>query len=300
MLESGPEANAGRRDGFGPGAGLAPEAEAARVANQRAAERLARRQWSVDALSSLALAVTLLVLAEVIVGARWVSPLLVPQPSDVFGAIWDGLVERGTYWPHLRSTVSAAGLGFLISSSLAVVVAALLSLSRRVERIIYPFIVSFQTLPKVALAPLVLLWFGFGARAKLMVVIIVVFFPMFVSTLQGLRVREQERYDLMKSLGASKLEQLTHLRIPAAVPYIFGGLHIGVVFSLIGAVVAEFVGSNEGLGYVLLLEKAAFNVPGVFAILALLMALGTSLHFVMKFIERRVAFWAQDVTLHAT
>jgi NitT/TauT family transport system permease protein len=205
----------------------------------------------------------------------WVSPLLVPRPTTIGMALSDGLFSRGTYWVHIRSTTLIALCGFVIAGFLGIAVASFLSMSARIEEIIYPYIVAFQTLPKVALAPLIVIWAGFGNTSKLIIVVIVSFFPIFMSTLQGLRVRDRDQYQYLQTLGATRIQILFNLRLPAAAPHIFSGLHIGVLFSLIGAIVAEFVGSDSGLGYVLLLDKSAFNVPGVFAILTLLVVIGT-------------------------
>lgn len=246
---------------------------------------------------TLASFVVLLALWEITSRLGWISPLLVPRPSMIAMALWDGLFERGTYWRHIASTTLIGLGGFVIAGVLGISVASALSMSAWLEEIIYPYIVAFQTLPKVALAPLIVIWAGFGSASKLIIVVIVSFFPIFMSTLQGLRVRDRDQYQYLQTLGANRYQILFELRLPAATPHIFSGLHIGILFSLIGAIVAEFVGSDSGLGYVLLLDKSAFNVPGVFAILALLVVIGTLLNLVMRFIESRVAFWARDLSV---
>lgn len=266
-----------------------------RPSSQQLGERTGLARIPSPVLTLLSFIVILLVwqIASVL---GWISPLLVPRPSMIAEAIWDGIVARGTYWVHIQSTTLIAIGGFAIAAILGIVVASVLSMSSRIEEVVYPYIVAFQTLPKVALAPLIVIWAGFGNSSKLIIVVIVSFFPIFISTLQGLRVRDRDQYQYLQTLGASRLQILLNLRLPAATPYIFSGLHIGILFSLIGAIVAEFVGSNSGLGYVLLLDKSAFNVPGVFAVLVLLIVIGTLLNLAMRFAEHKIAFWARDLS----
>jgi NitT/TauT family transport system permease protein len=246
-------------------------------------------------LLTVLLAVTLLALAEIAARREWVSDLVLPPPSAVADALVAGFGD-GFYWPHIWSTLSATALGFALAAASAIMVAGVIASFDRVEGVLLPFIIAFQTLPKIAVAPLVVLWLGFGSSAKVFIVTIVCFFPILINTLQGLKLRDREQVELMKSLGATRWQLYRMIRMPNAVPYIFAGLHIGVIYALIGAVVAEFVGSRAGLGYILLVAKAQFNVPGVFAILFLLMLLGLVLHGVMLIAERRAAFWAREVS----
>jgi len=118
--------------------------------------------------------------------------------------------------------------------------------------------------------------------------------------LQGLKIRDRTQFELFQSLGATRWQMFVHLRLPSAVPYIFAGLHIGAIFALIGAVVAEFVGTGSGIGYAMLQAKASFDVPGVYVCLVLLMVLGTLLNFIMRRLEQRVAFWIPDVSRVST
>ncbi len=248
-----------------------------------------------DGVLSIALAVVLIGLAELSASRGWVSDLVLPAPSAVLNALVDGF-STGIYWPHLFSTFSATLLGFVLASVIAIVLAGLLTSIPLLERTVLPFIFAFQTLPKIAVAPLVILWIGFGFDGKVFIVVLVCFFAILVPSLQGLKIRERDQLELMQSLGASKVQMFRYLRMRNAVPYIFAGLQVGMVFSLIGAVTAEFVGSTAGLGYILLQNKAQFNVPGVFAILVLLMIIGLTLNGIVRFAERKIAFWTQDLS----
>ncbi|MGE3620231.1 MAG: ABC transporter permease [Acidimicrobiia bacterium] len=241
------------------------------------------------------LVAAILLLAEVSASRQWISPFIVPAPTDVWTAFWDG-VDRGIYWPHIRSTVSAMAVGFALASVGSIALAAVLVSFRALERAVTPIIVAFQALPKVAVAPLVLIWLGFEQQAKVAIVTVVTFFPILVNAMQGLRARDREQWELFRSLGASRLQAVRYLRLPTALPYIFAGLNIGAVFALIGAVVAELVGTRNGLGYLLMIERANFNAPGAYAILFILMAIGVLLQRAVAFAERRTIFWAADLT----
>jgi NitT/TauT family transport system permease protein len=127
-------------------------------------------------------------------------------------------------------------------------------------------------------------------------VITACFFPILMNALHGLKVRDRDHLELMRSLGATRLQLFVRLRLPNAMPYIFAGLHIGVIFALIGTVVAEFVGTNAGIGYVMLQAKANFDIASVYACLLMLMVIGVLLHTAMKQLEKRAAFWAQDIS----
>jgi NitT/TauT family transport system permease protein len=235
-----------------------------------------------------------LALLEYAVRGGFVSSMILAAPSDVFNALIDGF-SRGIYPRELGSTLGSAGMGFLLAFVVSFTIAGLLASSSRAEAIFYPFVVAFQSLPKVAIAPLVVIWLGFNDVSKVVIVMIICFFPMLVNNLQGLKVRDRTQHELFKALGASKIQYFLYLRTPSALPFVFAGLRISTVFALIGAIVAEFVGSRHGIGKVLLYEKSAFNVPGVFAVLVLLMIVGICLHLVTAFLERRLMFWAREI-----
>lgn len=278
-------------------ASIAPGRDGGPAAPPRSPRRIGRVPMGrvVDGLLSLLLAIGLIALAEVAANRQWVNPLILPNPSSVWAALVDGF-ERGIYWRHIRSTVFSTLAGFGSAALVAITIGGILAAVPRLERIFYPFIVAFQTLPKVAVAPIIILWLGFGTQSKVVVIATICFFPILVNTLQGLRIRDKERLELLRSLGASRWQLFRYLRFPDALPYVFAGLSIGVVFALIGTVIAEFLGSREGLGVLLVQQQAAFNVPGMFAALILLMVVGLILNAVTRFAERKIVFWAADLS----
>lgn len=248
---------------------------------------------TVNRLISLGVAVVLVVTCEILVGAGVVSRLVLPAPTDVVAALVRG-VQSGVYPTHILSTLSSALTGFAIVVVLAVLIAGLLAMYARLEEIAYPFIVAFQTLPKIAIAPLVIIWVGFGDPSKIVIVAISCFFPVFVNVLEGLRIRDKERAELMQAIGANRWQTFRYVRLPGSLPFFFTGLHLGIIFALIGTIVAEFVGSRSGLGVLLLQAKAMFDVPSMFAVLLILMVLGIVLNRSVKFLERRLVFWARE------
>jgi NitT/TauT family transport system permease protein len=255
-----------------------------------------RRPRVPNLVYTVGIAVGLLALAEVAANNEWVSRLILPAPT----AVWDALIagfSTGIYWEHILSTVRSTLGGFLLAAVLAVSIAGLLASIERLEKIFLPFIVAFQTVPKIAIAPLIILWLGFGDSAKVVIITVICFFPILVNSLQGLKLRDRDQLELMQSLGATRWQLFRYIRVPNSLPYVFAGLHVAIIFSLIGAVVAEFVGSRSGLGYILIQSQGQFNVPGVFAILLILMVIGVTFHRVMVLIERKVAFWSQDVSV---
>ena len=239
-------------------------------------------------------AVGMTILAEVAANREWVSPLILPQPSRVWDALVDGW-RAGLYADHIASTVSATLAGFVTAAVAAIALAGVFTSLPRLERVFLPFVIAFQTLPKIAIAPIIILWLGFGDRSKVAITATICFFPILVNTLQGLRLRDRERLELFQSLGATRWQLFRYLRVPDALPYIFAGLNIGLVFALIGTVVGEFLGSESGLGVLLIQEQVAFNPPGMFAALLHLMIVGLILNAAVRLLERKFLFWAADL-----
>jgi NitT/TauT family transport system permease protein len=279
---------------------IEPERRAPRRAIDRGPARppsAIARLWEIvpDRLLTLLVTLALLALAEVAARNEWVSRLILAAPTDVVQTLWAGLLD-GIYWRHAWSTLQATLGGFALAAVSAIAIAGMLASIPRLERVFLPIIVALQTVPKIAIAPLIILWLGFGGGGKLIIVTIVCFFPILVNTLQGLRMRDRSQLELMQSLGATRWQMFRYVRVPNALPFVFAGFHISILFALLGAIVAEFVGSRAGLGWLLLQSRAQFNVAGAFAILILLMVIGSALYRIVHFLERRIVFWAKDIT----
>jgi NitT/TauT family transport system permease protein len=215
---------------------------------------------------------------------------ILPTPSNVFVALYRGFASS-LYIDHIWITITETLLGFVLGTSLAFLLGTVIALSRPVEYFLYPFVVMFQAMPKVALAPLIIVWFGLGLTSKVVNAALVAFFPLMVNTIVGLRSAEEDKINLMKSLAATRTQIFWMLRLPNAMPYIFAGLEIAMIFALIGAIVAEFVGAQSGLGMLIQSMNFTMDVAGQFSVLLLLSIIGLGLNWIVISVRRRVLFW---------
>src|SRR3954471_12955696 len=221
---------------------------------------------------------------------------ILPRPEAVVRALWSGLAVSPTsslgYYLPLWGTLSNAAIGFAIGVALGLVIGSLMAEVPAIERLVMPYAFALQSLPKVAIAPLVVIWFGFGDGSKIAISALLSFFPVLINSFTGLRAVEPERVDLMRSLSASRLETYRIVKLPHAAPYIFAGLDMAVVYALLGTIVAEFLGAQQGMGVVITQAQAVTDVAGVFAALVLLGITGMLLHGAVRAIERKVVHWA--------
>lgn len=220
-----------------------------------------------------------------------ISSYLVPPPSAVLVSLGQDLVSPA-YWSAVYATLYEILLGFVLGSVAAIALGVVLALSPLMDRIFYPYIVGLQTVPKVAIAPLMIVWFGFGLESKVLIVALTAMFPVLVNTIAGLRSTESDRLDLLRGLCASPRQTLFYVQIPNALPYIFAGLNTAIVLAVIGAIVGEFVGAREGLGVIILKANFGLDLASVFSALIMLGVIGVVLNALMRLIERRVCFWA--------
>lgn len=192
---------------------------------------------------------------------------------------------------HAPVTIYEALVGLAIGVALGVGTGFVLAEWPLARRAMYPFIIAFQSMPKVALAPLFIIWFGFGYSPKILVVVMLVFFPMLVNTMNGIIGTENSRKDLFQSLSARKWQIWVLLLLPSALPSIFAGLEVAVVNSFIGAITGEFVGATGGLGVLLQQFKTNYDTPGVFAILIILALVGVLLNLTVRALRQLLIFW---------
>jgi NitT/TauT family transport system permease protein len=229
---------------------------------------------------------------EWVVRAWNIPAYLVPAPSTVGGALVRG-VQSGLYLTNFWVTLSEALLGFVIAGVAGIMLGAVIAQFRVVEQTFYPYLVALQTLPKIAVAPLIIVWFGFGISSKVIVAATVAFFPVLVNVIVGLKTIDAAKLDLMRSLRASRWQTFRLVTFPNALPFVFAGLDIAIVFSVLGAIVGEFVGAQSGLGNLILQFNFSLDIAGVFAVLILLSVMGVALHLVMQAVQKRVIFWAE-------
>ena len=224
-----------------------------------------------------------------------VPTYILPTPMQVSAALKSGLFvpldsPTGFYVP-IASTLANAATGFVIGSILGLLIGSLMAEFRSVETVLMPYAFALQTLPKVAIAPLIVIWFGFGNGSKIAMAALLAFFPLMVNSFTGIRNTEAERLDLMRSLSASRLEIYARVKLPSAVPFIFAGLDMAAVYALLGTIVAEFLGAQRGIGVTIVQAQAVTDVAGVFAALIILGALGMLLHLIIRAIKRRIVHW---------
>ncbi|VTU45626.1 ABC transporter permease [Variovorax sp. PBL-E5] len=230
---------------------------------------------------------------ELAVRLLQVTPLLLPAPSAVAVALWDG-IRNNTFTHHLGITFYETIAGFVLGGGLGLLLGAVIAQFPLVERTLYPYVVAFQTIPKVAIAPLFVIWFGYGMASKIVITATIAFFPVLANTVVGLRSVPADQLELLTAFTASRWQVFRMARIPHALPFVFVGLDVSIVLSVIGAIVGEFVGAQAGLGYLILQRTFSMDTAGMFAILILLSAMGLGLHWVVRWTERKVVFWAES------
>lgn len=229
--------------------------------------------------------------------SRWSSlpAFILPSPGAVTNRFLRAL-EDGSLIRHTTATLAEVLGGLALGLSLATSLGYALAKSRTVERLLAPFIVASQSIPAVAIAPLLVIWFGSGRLSKVLISALIVFFPVLVNTVVGVRSVPEDLRDLMRSLRATRWQTFLKLEAPAAMPVLFGGLKVGATLSVIGAVVGEFLGSDEGLGFLINMGRGVFDTALVFVAVFVLIALALLLYGVVTAVERRVLVWRETPT----
>ena len=233
----------------------------------------------------------LLVAWQVVVTVRHVSDFILPSPLVI-------LETTRQYFPllmkHTWTTTYEIGIGFVIGNAIAVAMALLIVNSRLAEKALYPLLIASQTIPKVAIAPLFLIWFGSGIAPKVIITAVICFFPTVVNTVQGLKATDENAIDLLRLVAASRLQVFTKLQFPNALPYFFAGLKISIALAVIGAIIGEWVGANSGLGYVIMYSTQTLRTDFMFAALLLISVLGVVLYLAVVLLERLFSWRASD------
>jgi NitT/TauT family transport system permease protein len=252
-------------------------------ARTRRARSLAtfRLRW----LAPLVLTVGLLLLWEIGVALSGVSPLVLPRPSQILAVM---VMKAPELLRHSAVTGSEVVIGFLLAIVLGSLFGVLIALSPLLGGALYPVLVSAQVMPKVAIAPLLVIWLGFGLGSKFAMTALIAFFPIVINTIIGLNMTRREGIYLFRSLGASPLQTFLKLRLPNALPVFFGGLKVASTLAVIGAVVGEFTGAKSGLGYLLVLMVGNLDTAGAFACVLYLTVLGLLVFLAVTLVERLV------------
>jgi ABC-type nitrate/sulfonate/bicarbonate transport system permease component len=235
-------------------------------------------------LPALVVPVALILVWELYTRLANVDPAVLPAPSRILAQLYD---FRGTAWDNTQQTIIETVVGFSASIAVAVLFAVVMDQVMWLRRSLYPMLVASQTIPIIAIAPLMIIWFGFGLLPKALVIILVTFFPIVVALLDGFASTEQEAMNLLKTMGATKWQIFTHVRIPTALPHFFTGMRISATYAVVAAIFAEYVGAYNGLGIWMLTSKNAFRTDLVFGAI-LITAVLSVLLFVLVHVAARL------------
>ncbi len=239
-------------------------------------------------------AIPLLILATLVgawelwVQVRDVPKWQLPAPSAIGRELAD---SRALLWDNTLITLEEVVIGFMVALAAGVALAALIAYSRILERSIYPIVIASQTIPIIAVAPLLLIWVGYGMTPKIIVVALIAFYPIAVNTVDGLKAIDPDMVNMMRTLGASRWQVFTKLQVPTSLPFMFSGIKIGISVSVIAAVIGEWVGASAGLGYLITYSQPLFLTARVFAAIVVLSVMGMTLFALAGLAERLLLPW---------
>ncbi|SIT74278.1 NitT/TauT family transport system permease protein [Yoonia rosea] len=218
-----------------------------------------------------------------------VSDLVLPRPSEIMVTMW---IRFPVLWPHILQTLYSTLVGFTLGVIIGVTLGVIVGTSKVAYAVAYPLLVGFSSIPKVAVVPIFVLWFGSGTTPAILTAMVICVFPIVVNIATGLATTEPELEDVLKTLGASKSEILWNVGLPRAMPYFFASLKVAITLSFVGAVLSETVASNMGIGNVMMTASSNFQVSLVFAGLIILALMGVALYALFSWLESRVTGWA--------
>lgn len=249
-----------------------------------------KRRWS-QAGPPIVAVLLLLVLWQLSVTAFQVEKWILPSPINI---AWEAWINRADLLKHTWATIQLTLLGFGIGSAFGLLVAMLLHPIPLIKRALYPLIILTQNVPTIALLPLLMIWFGFGLLPKLMVITLVCFFPITVAMMDGFMQTDRTMIRYMRMAGASRSQLFWKLELPSALPSLFSGLKIAATYSVMSAIVAEWMGSDKGIGHYMNLQKAAFRTDRMFVAIMIIVLLSLAMFGLVKWIEGRVIHWRAD------
>ena len=240
-----------------------------------------------NALLSTLLGLAGLAAWEAVVRVGHTSPLVLPAPSVIAQSLWQGL-SSGYLWPHIMHTLTEVLLGLLLGASMGFVGGVLLGESARLRAVLMPYVVISQVVPKLALAPLFIVWFGFGTLPTVVMTALICFFPLLENTVTCMQQVDANKLELFRMLRASPWQTLWRLKLPAGLPNLMAGFRVAVVLAWVGAVVGEFIGASRGLGALIIAAQGSMDTPLMFAVLTVITALGLTFYKMCEWLERRL------------
>lgn len=267
--------------------------------DRRIAERLSSRTTLVDVINWVKLApwlytIALFVIWELLVLGLGMSSTVLPSPLEVFASI---IQYWGPIWKNSLQTLYTTTLGFMLAVVAGLLLGLFIGWSKTIYAGLYPLMIGFNAIPKVALVPILVIWFGIGTVPAVLTAFLISFFPIVVNVATGLATIEPETEDVLRALGAKKMDIMLKVGIPRSMPYFFGSLKIAITLAFVGSVVSETVASNYGLGNMMSSAQSQFNVPLVFAGLLMLAVEGIAMYALMAWLERRMTGWAHRSTM---
>ncbi|EOR26331.1 MULTISPECIES: ABC transporter permease [Clostridium] len=230
----------------------------------------------------------LLIIWEFIVSVGGIEKYILPAPTDVIKVL---IKDFRTMIPHISATLYEGMVGFLIAIVLSIILAVIMDMVPLIKRALYPVLVISQTIPTVALAPLFIIWFGFGALPKIIVVVIVCFFPIVISIVDGLEGVDKDLINHFKLMGASKLNVFLHLKLPYGMINFFSGMRIAATYSIMGAVIGEWLGGDKGLGVYMTRARSAYALDKMFASIVIIVAISMGIFLLVSFMEKVFTPW---------
>lgn len=270
-----------------------PSAEPASTPAAAATPRRARDAAALrrrNRIAALLLGLLALAAWDLLVRVGDYPSFILPAPAAVARRLGAAVVD-GSLLRHSLVTLSEIGLGLLLGLTAALLLGYVLGKNRTVEQVVAPYIVASQSVPIVALAPLLVIWFGSGLLSKVLVTALITFFPTLISTIVGLRSVDPDLRDLLRSLKASRRQTFTMLELPSALPVLLGGLKLSVILAVVGAVVGEFVGASAGLGFLINYARGVLDTPLLFVAILALVIIAQLLHGAVALLERRLLRW---------
>lgn len=261
------------------------------VSQQKQKSSLVLAKWLQEYGYTILAIIVGLVLWELLVVIAEIKEYILPAPSVVARELVD---QATNIFNHSLVTAWEIILGFLLSVLVGIPLGMGIYYFKFLDRIFYPFLVASQTIPKIAIAPLLVIWFGFGLAPKIIVSFLIAFFPIVIDTVVGLKGTQPEMIYLVRSMGANRLQTFLKISLPNALPNIFGGLKVAITLAVVGAVVGEFIAADEGLGYLLVVANGYLDTPLMFAGIIALSALGILFFFIIEILERVMIPWRSD------
>ncbi|MDB5622761.1 MAG: transporter permease [Devosia sp.] len=222
-----------------------------------------------------------------------VSAIILPPFSAVAAALWS-LMMTDFFLGHFIVTLREILIGFVLGTAIGFAIGVALAIWPTVKRVAYPFVVGFQAIPKIVFAPLFIAWFGFGETSKVVMAVVIAFFPVLINTMVGLESVPADAMRLMRSIRATPMQSFLKVSLPHALPMIFAGVKAALTFAVIGAIVGEFVGASEGLGYLVDLYNNQLRIDRVFAVVVVLAAIGAGGYFLLEWLDKKLIFWRTE------